>query len=166
MRDVRTALAVAFSRPWAAVLSVLTGAAMALLLLWSGEMLKRFPSGWELHFEPSRLIGVVLLSALFGLLLPLEICTLARAGAAWSGSGGAAGVVVGLVSVSCCAPFVVPALLSFAGFSGTALLSFNGAARQVSGPLTALSIALLMVSIALVSRTLTAACRLPAATPR
>jgi hypothetical protein len=51
-------------------------------------------------------------------------------------------------------------MLSFVGFSGTALLSFNGTVRQLATPLTLVSVAFMAVSIALVARTLTAACRL------
>lgn len=135
---------------------------MVLLLLWSGELLKHFPSGWELHFEVGRLVGVLLLAALFGLLLPLEASAIIKARGAFGAAGGSAGTLLGLLSVSCCAPFVVPALLSFVGFSGTALLTFNGTVRQLAGPLTVLSIVLMAVSIGFVSRTLAAACRLPA----
>jgi hypothetical protein len=56
---------------------------------------------------------------------------------------------------------LLPALLSFVGFSGTALLGFNLVLREVAGPLTAGSIALMLVSIGLVSRTITAECKLP-----
>ncbi len=123
-------------------------------------MLKRFPSGWELHFEPWRMAAVVGISALFGLLLPLQLAAVSKARAASTFAG--FGAVTGLLSVSCCAPFIVPAVLSFAGFSGTALLGFNGAVRQWTGPLTLASLALMALSVVLVTRTLAAACRLPA----
>ena len=133
---------------------------MLILLLWSGELLKRYPSGWELHAAPEQLLSISALAVLFGLLLPLELAALARARAASGALGGTAGTVFALLSVSCCAPFLIPALLSFLGFSGTALLSFNGAVRQFTMPLTLASIILLLLSIFLVVRTLTAACRL------
>jgi hypothetical protein len=133
---------------------------MLLLLLWSGEMLTHFPTGWELHVETWRLLGVAGLAILFGLLLPLQVAALGKARAA-SGMA-SAGTLAGLLSVSCCAPFIVPAVLSFAGFSGTALLSFNGAVRQLAGPLTLASLVFMAVSVILVTRTLAAACRLPA----
>jgi hypothetical protein len=56
---------------------------------------------------------------------------------------------------------LLPALLSFVGFSGTALLGFNASVRRLAGPLELASVVLLVVSMALVSRTLTAACGLP-----
>jgi hypothetical protein len=56
---------------------------------------------------------------------------------------------------------LLPAILSFVGFSGTALLGFNVAVREWSTPLTAASIGLMLVSIGLVSRTISAECKLP-----
>jgi len=133
---------------------------MLLLLLWSGELLKHYPYGWEFHAAPEQALSTGLLSALFGLLLPLEAAALAKARSAAGAAGGTAGSVLALLSVSCCAPFIIPALLSFVGFSGTALLSFNGTVRQLATPLTLLSILLLAFSIGFVSRTVTATCRL------
>ena len=133
---------------------------MLILLLWSGELLKHYPYGWEFHAAPEQMLSIGVLSALFGLLLPLEAAALAKARNAAGAAGGTAGSVFALLSVSCCAPFIIPALLSFVGFSGTALLSFNGTMRQLATPLTLVSILLLALSIAFVSRTVTAACRL------
>ena len=133
---------------------------MLLLLLWSGELLQHYPYGWEFHAAPEQLLSIAVLSALFGLLLPLEGAALAKARDAAGAVGGTAGTVFAVLSVSCCAPFLIPALLSFIGFSGTALLSFNGTVRQIATPLTLLSILLLVLSIGFVARTVTAACRL------
>src|SRR5215216_5890517 len=52
----------------------------------------------------------------------------------------------------------LPAALSFIGFSGTALLGFNASVRSLAGPLTLASVALMLTSIVLVSRTITTAC--------
>jgi len=163
---LRAALSVAFARPWAYLLALAGGAAMLLLLLWSGELLKRYPYGGELHAAPAELAGVLLLSALFGLLLPLQVSALLKARSAAAALGGGLATLFGLLGVSCCAPFVVPALLSFAGFSGTALLAFNGAVRRYSGLLLLISAGLLLLSIVLLLRTLAASCALPAAVSR
>ncbi|MDE3075454.1 MAG: hypothetical protein KGJ86_08495, partial [Chloroflexota bacterium] len=159
------ALAVAFARPRAYLLALAGAAAMLLLLLWSGELLRRYPYGWEFHAAPEQFASILLVAVLFGLLLPLQAAAIAKARGAAGAVGGAAGTVFGLLSVSCCAPFIVPAVLSFIGFSGTSLLAFNGAVRQWTLQLTLLSVVLLLVSIALVSRTLAAACRIPARGP-
>ena len=81
-----------------------------------------------------------------------------------SSAGGVLGPVFGIVSMSCCAPQLAPALLSFVGFSGTTLLNVNATLRELSTLLTLVSIAPLLESIVLVSRTVTAVC--PLRTPR
>jgi hypothetical protein len=101
------------------------------------------------------------LSALFGVLVPLELAAIVMARAALGAASGLAGTVAAVAGVSCCAPLLLPALLSFVGFSGTALLGFNASVRRLAGPLELASVVLMVVSIGLVSRTLTAACRQP-----
>jgi len=134
---------------------------MWLLLAWSGDLIRQYPSGWEFHSEPQRFWALVLLASLFGLLLPLEVAALTTARAVAGIAGGSAGALFGLLSMSCCAPLVIPALLSFAGFSGSAILDFNTAVSPYETPLTLASIALMLLSVVLVTRTLTAACELP-----
>jgi hypothetical protein len=158
---LRVAFGAAFSRPWAYLLAVLGAVGMWLLLAWSGDLIQHYPSGWEFHTEPQRLFALILLSCLFGLLLPLQAAALARARGAGGLAGGAAGTVFGLLSMSCCAPLVIPALLSFVGFSGTAILGFDTTVSQYETPLTLASVVLMALSVGLVSRTLSAACRMP-----
>ena len=62
--------------------------------------------------------------------------------------------------MSCCAPLLAPALLSFVGFSGSTLLNVNATLHELSTPLTLASLALLLLSIGLVSHTVAAACRI------
>jgi hypothetical protein len=56
---------------------------------------------------------------------------------------------------------LIPTLLSFVGFSGTALVTFNVSVRDYLGPLAALSIVLMALSIVLVARTINAVCKVP-----
>ena len=81
----------------------------------------------------------------------------AQAGSA----GGLFGTVFGILSMSCCAPLILPALLSFIGFSGMTLLQVNITVHEWVTPLTFASIGFMLVAIALVSRTITAVCALP-----
>ena len=60
--------------------------------------------------------------------------------------------------MSCCAPLILPALLSFVGFSGMTLLQVNVAVHDWATPLTIASICFMLLAIVLVSRTITAAC--------
>jgi hypothetical protein len=91
-------------------------------------------------------------------LVPLELAAILKARIGFATASGASGVVAAIAGMSCCAPLLLPALLSFVGFSGTALLGFNASLRRLAGPLELASVVLMVVSIALVSRTLTAAC--------
>ncbi len=132
---------------------------MAVLLLWSSGLLVHYRTGWELLASRSELATMGVLAALFGLLVPLQLAAVTRARSAIGTAGGLAGTVAGILSVSCCAPLLIPALLSFVGFSGTALVRFNAAVSDLAAPLTVASIVLMLGSIALVSHTITAACR-------
>jgi hypothetical protein len=134
---------------------------MWLLLVWSGGLLRDYGSGLEFHAEPARAAALLLLAGMFGLILPLQAAAIARGRSAAGMAGGAAGTLFGLLSISCCAPLVVPALLSFAGFSGTAILSLNTALSGLETPLTLAAVLLMLLSLVLVTRTLTAACQLP-----
>jgi len=156
------ALRTGFRRPWAYPLAAFGAAAMWLLLAWSGDLIQDYPSGWEFHAAPQQFWALVLLAVLFGLLLPLEAAALSRARSVAGLAGASSGVVFGLLSMSCCAPLIIPAILSFVGFSGTAILGFNTAISAYETPLTLAAIALMLLSLGLVSRTLTTACKLPA----
>ena len=69
-------------------------------------------------------------------------------------------VLIELDDGVCCAPLLAPALLSFVGFSGSTLLNVNTTLHELSTPLTLASLALLLLSIGLVSHTVAAACRI------
>jgi hypothetical protein len=163
---VRTALAIAFERRSAYVLALLSGLGMLALLVWNSGGLNYYAStGWEFYGEPIEIALLLALSALFGLLVPLQVAAIAKARAALGAAGGLAGTLVAIAGVSCCAPLLLPAMLSFLGFSGTALLGFNASVRGLAGPLTLASLMLMVTSIVLVSRTLAAACALPPRPP-
>jgi hypothetical protein len=161
MSRVPLALAIAFERPWAYLVALGAGAGMALLLLWSSGLLVHYRTGWELLASPPELATMGLLATLFGLLVPLQLAALTKARSAVGTVGGLAGTVTGILSVSCCAPLLIPTLLSFVGFSGTALLRFNAAVSSLAIPLTVGSVALMLGSVVLVSHTITTACRIP-----
>jgi hypothetical protein len=161
MTKFRLALAIAFERPWAYLVALVSTTGMAALLLWSSGLLVHYRTGWELLASPPELATMALLSALFGLLVPLQIAALSRARSAVSTAGGVAGTVTGILSLSCCAPLLIPTLLSFVGFSGTSLIRFNTTVSNLTVPLTFASIGLMLGSIALVSHTITAACKIP-----
>ena len=161
MADIPRALAIGFARPWAYFLALGAGLAMALLLVWGSGLLAHYPTGWVVIADPEEMATLVILSVLFGMLVPLEVAALTKARSVVGVAGGLAGTLTGILSVSCCAPLLVPTLLSFVGFSGTALVTFNLAVRDYLGPLAVLSIVLMVLSIVLVARTINAVCKVP-----
>lgn len=163
MADLGPAFGVAFERPWAYLVGLASAAGMALLIAWSSGLLAYYRTGWEVYASPPELAAIGVLSVLFGLLVPLQLAGLAKARSAAGTVGGIAGTATGILSVSCCAPLLIPSLLSFVGVPGTALASFNASMRGFATPLTLASIVLMAGSIGMVSHTITAACKLPAA---
>ena len=161
--EVQLALAIAFDRPRSYVLAAGAAVAMMGLLAWSGDFMQYFPeTGWELDAGLSDRMTILSVGVLFGLLVPLEVAAISKArhAARAAGASGLLGPVFGILSMSCCAPLLAPALLSFVGFSGSTLLNVNTTLHELSTPLTLASLALLLLSIGLVSHTVAAACRI------
>jgi hypothetical protein len=165
MADIRPALAVGFARPHAYLLALAAALGMALLLVWGSGLLAHYPTGWVVIADPEEIATVTALSILFGVLVPLELAALTKARSVVGVAGGLVGTVTGVLSVSCCAPLLIPTLLSFVGFTGTALVMFNITVRDYLGQLAVLSLVLMAASIVLVSRTVTAVCKVPPRVP-
>jgi predicted membrane channel-forming protein YqfA (hemolysin III family) len=161
MADLPRALAIGFARPWSYLLAVAAALGMALLLVWGSGLLAHYSTGWVVIADPAEMATLTILSVLFGLLVPLEVAAITKARSVVGVAGGLAGTLTGILSVSCCAPLLIPTLLSFVGFSGTALVTFNLAVREYLGPLAVLSVVLMALSIVLVARTITAVCNVP-----
>ena len=139
---------------------------MGALLVWSGGFLVYYATvGWEFDASPIESATIVVLSVLFGALLSLEVAAVAKARSAAGTTGGILGTLFGVLSMSCCAPLIAPALLSFVGFSGMTVLQVNITAHEWALPLTIGSIGFMVLGIVLVSKTITAACAVPP-TPR
>jgi len=134
---------------------------MGLLLVWGSGLLAHYPTGWVVIADPEEMATLAVLSVLFGVLVPLEVAAVTKARSVVGVAGGLAGTLTGILSVSCCAPLLIPTLLSFVGFSGTALVTFNLAVRDYLGPLAVLSVVLMVLSIVLVARTINAVCKVP-----
>ena len=162
LRTLRLAFAIAFERRRAYVIALGSGLVMLALLVWNSGGLRYYPrTGWEVYAQPVELASMVALAVLFGVLVPLELAAIVKARAALGAASGLVGTVAAVAGVSCCAPLLLPAVLSFIGFSGTALLGYNASVRRLAGPLELASVVLMVASIALASRTLTATCRPP-----
>jgi len=161
MADIRLALAIGFARPRAYFLALAAAIGMAILLVWGSGLLAHYPTGWVVVADPEEMATVAALSILFGILVPLEVAALSKARSVVGVAGGLAGTLTGILSVSCCAPLLIPTVLSFVGFTGTALVTFNITVRDYLGQLAVLSLLLMAASIVLVSRTVTAVCKIP-----
>jgi hypothetical protein len=131
------------------------------LLTWSGGFVNYYPtSGWDFYASTQETVTRLILAALFGLLLPLQVAAVTKARSAAGTAGGVIGTAFGVFSMSCCAPLILPALLSFVGFSGMTLLQVNVTVHEWATPLTVASIGFMVLAIGLVSRTITAVCEL------
>jgi hypothetical protein len=87
---------------------------MLALLIWSGGLLVFYPSyGWYFYASPQETFTIVILALLFGVLLPRQVAAVAKARSAAGTTSGVLGTVFGVLSMSCCAPLILPALLSF-----------------------------------------------------
>ncbi|GAC1520560.1 MAG: hypothetical protein NVS2B16_27730 [Chloroflexota bacterium] len=156
-----TSLAQTFRRPAYALLGVLAFAASLLFYLWSSQVLTLGTSGVAFLPETSFISAAVVMASLFGLTLPVQVYAIRAAAAATTTTGGTLlGVIVGTASMSCCAPVVLPALLSFLGFSGTTILGLNGLFHRYWLPLATLSSILLAYSLVSTTVSLTSTCEL------
>lgn len=164
---IGTTLRLVFGQRGYVVGAVVATLLTAALYAWTGQIVTLYPDGTTfVDPDPAHLAALAALSLLVGLVLPMQIFALRRA--AWSarqGSAGLAGFVAGLSALTCCSPLLVPAVLSFAGFSGSSLLTMNTALYRYFGPLAALSVVLLLVSLVLAARDVTRACRLMPSSP-
>ena len=142
--------------------AIIGAAAMAILLAWSSQIVTIFPQGGIfLDVDALTLGGIALAAILMGITLPLHWFAWRRARVVAPASGlGLVGTLFSVGSLSCCAPLVLPGVLSLLGFSGTTLLAFNLRLHQLRLPLTALAIAFLLVSLWIGIRNVTSSCRI------
>ncbi len=158
------ALREVYRRPGYLVAGVLIAIGSAALLTWSGQIVTVFPQGGVfIDADGWTVLGVAGTALLLGLTSPLHWFAWRRsAGAAAAQGIGAFGALVGVGSLSCCAPLLLPGVLSLVGFSGASLLSLNLRLHQLRLPLTLAAIAFLAVSLAIGLANVSRSCRLPA----
>lgn len=134
---------------------------LLLLNLWSSQVLVMGAQGVSLFVEPLFMIAALLMSLLFGALVPLEVYAFRIASALAVQTGGTAlGALIGAASMTCCAPVLLPSVLSLLGFSGVTILGLNATLNRFWVPLATLSIILLSYSLVSTIRSLEAPCRL------
>lgn len=144
--------------------AIIGAAGMAVLLVWSSQIVTVFPQGGIfLDVDALTLVSVALAAALMGVTLPLHWYAWRRSRVVAPASGmGLVGTLFSVGSLSCCAPLLLPGLLSLLGFSGSSLLALNVRLHQLRLPLTALALAFLIVSLWIGLRNVTRSCRIAA----
>ena len=157
------ALVLVYETPRYRVAAVLLFVASLAVLAWSGQVITYFPEGgFFVDVDRITAAGLVVTSLLVGLTYPLHWFAWCKAQQSAAGQGiGAIGAVLGIGSMSCCAPLLLPGLLSLAGFSGASLLSLNLRLHQLRLPLVALAVVFLAISLWAGGRNVMAACRVP-----
>lgn len=144
--------------------NILIGFAAALffgaVFVFSSGIVTFFTEGPFIEFNFLRIATLLALTLLSGLVVPMQWVALKNAKSSLDGSGtSVGGFFVGIATMSCCAPLLLPSLLSFIGFSGTQLLFFNITVRQYALPLSLFSVSLLAISLFTVSRSVVVVCR-------
>jgi hypothetical protein len=164
---IGTALRLVFGQRGYLLGALVTAVLTAALYAWAGQIVTWYPDGTTyVDTEPTHLGALVVLSLLMGLVLPTQVYALRRA--AWGirqGGSGLVGFVTGFSSLTCCSPLLVPAVLSFAGFSGSSLLTLNTTLFRYFAPLAGLSAAFLLLSLLLAARDITRVCALAPSRP-
>jgi hypothetical protein len=156
------ALRLVYGRPVYSVSAAMLFVAVLVFYLWSGQMLLVSESGLALLVQPDLMVASIILATLFAVSLPLQVYALRLAITGVRQTGGTIlGVVIGGVSINCCTPVLLPALLSLAGFSGTNILSVNLTVHRYLVPLTLLGALLLAYSVVSTATSLAGTCAMP-----
>lgn len=153
-----------YRSPWNVLLALMAFAVMATFYLWSSQELVVSRHGFSFLLQTQFVIAALIMALLFGLVLPLLVSAARLAAARASQTGGTAlGAIFGTASMTCCAPVILPAILSLLGFSGTAILRLNQTLNRFWMPLAVAGIILLTYSLVSVVQSLNAECRLNSA---
>lgn len=157
------ALRVVYRRPGYLVAAVVLALASAALLVWSGQVVTVFPQGGVfIDADAWSVVGLGGAALLLGVTLPLHWFAWRRsAGTAAAQGMGVLGTLFSVGSFSCCAPLLLPGLLSLLGFSGTSLLALNLRLHQFRVPLTLAALGFLAFSFAMGVANVTRSCDLP-----
>lgn len=161
MKTVFQAISMVFYEKKNIPLGFIAAAIFGVVFVVSSGIVTFFPEGPFIEFNLLRLTTLLALVVLSGLVVPMQVFAIQKANAGLKGSSSSlGGLFVGIATMSCCAPLLLPAILAFVGFSGTQILFFNTAIRQYVLPLSFLSVGLLFLSLIMVSRSVVAACKI------
>lgn len=161
MMEIIQAIKLVFLDKKYILIGIVTAFLFGTIFMVSSGMITFFQEGPYIEFNYLRLATLFALVILSGIVVPLQWFAIKKAkNSLKTSTGSFGGILTGIATMSCCTPLLLPALLSFIGFSGTQLLFLNTTIRQYVLPLSLLSVGLLFVSLKMVSHSVVAACRL------
>ena len=143
-------------------ITLVTGA----LLVWNSAIITVYPTGGAFVDADALTAATILATALLmGVSLPLHWFAWRRAvGSARARGLGGLAALLSLGSLSCCAPLLIPGVLSLVGVSGTTILSTTIRLHAWRLPLFVAVLLLLAASLATGLRGAGRACQLPGGT--
>lgn len=160
MGQIIQAIEAVFSEKKNVALGIISAFSFGAIFAFGSGMITFFPEGPFIELKPLRFVTFVLLALLSGITVPMQWYVFQKVrGGLKTTTTGIGGMLAGTATMSCCAPLLLPAFLSFLGFSGIQLLSLNMAIRQYILPLSFFSITLLFISLVMASRNVVATCR-------
>ncbi len=153
-----------YGSPRRVAAAALIALAFAGLFVWGSHIITVFPvGGVYVSASPFTLVAIFLTAGLMGITIPLHWFAWRKAVRSRASTGlSALGAVFSISAMSCCAPLLVPAVLSLVGVSGTNLLSLNLRLHQLRFLLFGSALALMTFSLWVGLRNVARACRLPA----
>jgi hypothetical protein len=159
------ALRLVYRNPLNVLLALVAFVVMAAFYLWSSQVLVVSRHGVSFLLQMQYVAAALIMALLFGLVVPLMVYAARLAAATASQAGGTAlGAIFGMVSMTCCAPVILPAILSLLGFSGTTILGLNETVNRFWMPLAVAGIILLTYSLVSVVQSLDLECSLNSST--
>jgi len=161
MRDIVGAMQIVFQNKKNILIGMVSGSVFGAVFALGSGMVTFFEEGPFIEVNFLRIGTLLSITLLSGVVIPMQVFAIQKARRSLrTSSSGIGGMLVGIATMSCCTPLLLPAALSFVGFSGTQLLFLNMTIRQYVLPLSIISIGLLALSLLMVSRSVIAACRL------
>lgn len=156
-----TAVRLVYGRPGNILFGLIAFAVMGTFYLWSSQVLAFSGHGVSVLVAPTFIAAAAIMALLFGFLLPLEVYAFRLAVSTTTQTGGTVlGAIAGTTSMTCCAPVILPSVLSLLGFSGTSILGINSTLNRYWVPLATISVILLTYAIMSVIRSLNLECEL------
>lgn len=154
-----TTLRLVFRSPWNVPLGSTAFVTMAVFYLWSRQVLIMSRQGIAVLVQTRFVVAGLIMALSCGLVVPVLAYAARVAAASSTQTGGTSlGAVPGTMFMACCAPVIMPVLLSLLQFSGTATLGLNETLNRFWLPLAIVGAVLLIYSLVSVVRSFELVC--------